>query len=188
MTPVRGILAVWMLLALMGGCLGCRSQPVFGVVERHPALAVGSFAYDIPFTTSDGKRTTLNRIRQPVTIVAFVDTPGDACCAVKSEVADLSAEFKRLPVTVVQVSGPTSTCAHSSGPRRVCHLKRSDPVVLCDRDRIAWDGFGRPRPETLILVDHRGIIAEVSDIAGLRAFSRKAEGLALEEMNRHLNW
>jgi hypothetical protein len=176
-----------MLLALIGGCFGCSSQPISGVIEEQPALSVGSFAYDIPFTASDGKRTTLHAIRHPVTILAFVDTAGDACCVVRPEVADLAVEFTRLPLTVVQVSMPRGVCAHSSGQKQKCHLKKSDPVVLCDPNRVAWEGFGRPSSGTLVLLDGRGAIAGISDMGGLRAIARKAERLCLEEMNRHLD-
>lgn len=181
------ILIGWVLFALMGGCVGCGSQPISGVVEEVPILTIGSFAYDIPFTASDGKRTTLNAVRQPVTILAFVDTPGDMYCAIKPEVADLAAEFRRLPVTVVQVSMLTSPCPLSSGQRQMCDLKKSDPAVLCDLGRIAWEGFGRPSSGTLVLIDKWGAIATVSDLGNLRAFSWKAERLALDETNRHLD-
>lgn len=187
MIPSRLMLTGWVLFALVGGCAGCGSQPISGVVEEQPVLTIGSFAYDIPFTASDGKRTTLNAVRQPVTILAFVDTPGDMSCAITPEVADLAAEFMRLPVTVVQVSIPISPCPHSPGQRQMCHLKKSNPAVLCDPDRIAWEGFGRPSSGTLVLIDKWGVIAAVSDLRTPRAISRKAERLALEEMNRHLD-
>lgn len=187
MTSSRYGLTEWVLFALMGGCLGCSTQPISGVVEEPPALAVGSLAYDIPFTASDGKRTTLHAVREPVTILVFVDAPGDACCEVRPEVADLAVEFRRLPVTVVQVSMPADTCAHKLGQRQMCHLKRSDPLVLCDPNRVAWEGFGRPSSGTLVLIDSWGVIAGISDMGGLRAISWKAEQLAREEMNRHLD-
>jgi hypothetical protein len=187
MISSRCMLTGWMSLALIGGCFGCSSQPISGVVEEQPALSAGSSAYDIPFTASDGKRITLHAIRQPVTILAFVDTAGDACCVVRPEAADLAVEFMRLPVTVVHVSRQTGVCAHSSGQRQMGPLKKSDPVVLCDPNRVAWEGFGRPSSGTLVLIDRRGIIAGISDMGGLTAFSRKAERLALEEMNRHLD-
>ena len=63
MISSRRMLTGWTLLALIAGCLGCASQPVSGVVEEQSVLAVESFAYDIPFTASDGKRTTLHAIR-----------------------------------------------------------------------------------------------------------------------------
>jgi hypothetical protein len=185
MISSRRMLTGWMLLALIGGCLGCGSQPISGVVEELPILTIGSFAYDIPFTASDGKRTTLNAVRQPVTILAFVDTPGDTHCAIKPEVADLAARFMRLPVTVVQVSVPTGPCTLSSGQGQMCDLKKSDPAVLCDAGRIAWEGFGRPSSGTLVLIDKWGAIAAVSDLGTPRAISWKAEQLALEEMNRY---
>ncbi len=190
MTPLRSILTVWTLLGLMAGCVGCSSQPISGVIERPPVPAigsVGSLAYDIPFTAPDGKRTTLRSVREPVTILAFVDTPGEACCAAESEVANLAGSFRRLPVTVVQVSMPTSACAHNLGRMPVCHVKESDAIVLCDRDRIAWDGYGRPSSGTLVLIDKRGVIAEVSDMRDLRAFSQKATWLALKDLPLYLD-
>lgn len=187
MIPSRRMLTGWALFALMAGCLGCSSQPVSGVVEEQPGLAVGSCAHDIPFTASNGKPTTLHAIRQPVAILAFVDMPGEACCAMKSEVADLCVRFSRLPVTVVQVCMPTDPCAHSSGEREMCQPRKSGPVVLCDRDAIARVCFGRPSSGTLILIDKYGIIAAVSDMSDLSTFLWKAERLALEEANRHLD-
>jgi hypothetical protein len=176
------------VLGLVGGIVligfaGCGGPPPSGVIERQPPLSVGTFAPNIPFVSSNGKRTTLNRVRQPVAILAFVEMPGDSCCRVEPKLADLSAQFSGWPVMVVQISLPTGPCLHTGTRGRAGDLRKSDPVVLCDRDRVAWLIYGQPSSGTVIVTDQRSMIVLVSDMSHLRTVDRKAAALALEEID-----
>ncbi len=169
---------------LLIGITGCGGPPLYGVIERQTPLAVGTFAPDIPFVSSEGKRVTLDDVRRPITILAFVETFGDSCGLVKPELASLSAEYKRLPVSVVQVSLPTGPCSHPTIDGHGRGPKKSDPVILCDRDRVAWNSYGQPPSGTVIVVNRRGIMAEVSDMNHLRVVARKVDQLAMEVGSR----
>ncbi len=169
---------------LLIGITGCGGPPLYGVIERQTPLAVGTFAPDIPFVSSEGKRVTLDDVRRPVTILAFVETPGDSCGVVKPELAALSAEFQRLPVSVVQIFMPTGPCSHTATDRHMRGFKNHDPILLCDRDRVAWNSYGQPPLGTVIVVNRRGTMVEVSDMNHLRLVARKVDQLAMEVGSR----
>jgi hypothetical protein len=157
------------------------------VIERQPALAEGAFVPDIPFTTADGKQTTLFAVRQPIAIVGFVEASLESCCHVDPTLAGLSEQFHTLPVTVVQVVMAQGTDRLDPDERKTPDLRRSDPVVLYDQNRIAWTGYGRPKPGTLVLIDKCGTVVEVSDMQNRRTLARTATKLAAAEVDDHLD-
>ena len=187
MSALRSVSALSAVIVVVFFCVGCSSQPVAGVVKRQPALSKGSFVPDIPFTTADGKQTTLFAVRQSITIVGFVKVSAEGCCQVDSELARLSAEFRRLPVTIVQVVMPQDADRPDPSHREMPDLKRADPVLLYDQDRVAWNGYGKPKPGTLVLINKYGTIIEVSDIQNRRTLTQKATILAMDEMDDHMD-
>jgi hypothetical protein len=189
MIRTKHILAILPCTVSIFLCVGCGNPtPVSGIVQNPPSLAEGSLVPDIPFTTSDGKYTSLWEIRQPITIVAFVETTIETWSQVNSEVANLHDKFSRYPVTIVQVSLIDGASGTHSSREIQSDVKTSGPVVLCDGDRIAWNLYGKPAPGTAVLLDDRRIVVEVSNIRNIRSLTETASILAWQEMNSDDTW
>ena len=134
-----------LLLASMMILAGCATKPTSGVVGwKSGTFSVGSYAPDIPFTSVDGKKTTFHKVRQPIAIVAFTSPPAEECCWVRPDLLSLTKRFKVLPVTVAQVSVPTSKCPHGADCVKVCNLGKANLISLCDADRKAWNAHDQP--------------------------------------------
>jgi hypothetical protein len=185
MDALKSVLVLSVLLVEAVLFAGCSSQPVYGVVERQPALTKGTIVPDIPFTTADGKQVTLFTVRQPIAIMGFVRAPVGTCCQVDPELADLSVKFRRLPVSVVQVIVPQGTNRPDLNGISMPDLKRLDPIVLYDQDRVVWNGYGKPKTGTLVLINKDDAIIEVADMQNPKTLTRKATMLALDQMNAH---
>lgn len=154
------------VMLVLAGCAGPRS----GVV----GFPEGSLDRDIPFTSMDGRQTTFKRIRQPIAILAFTSTPGVACCRLVPELVTLADQFKYTPVTVAQISLPTTKCSHGPGCTEVCNINDAHLVSLCDADRVAWKAYGQPQPDSLILIDEKGKTIATDNIKNLKSIANKA--------------
>jgi peroxiredoxin len=166
-------------LALTVVVTGCATKPNSGVVGwGQSKFSVGSFAPDIPFTSNDGKKTTFHEERKPVAILAFVTPPAKECCSPSPDLLSLTKRFKVLPVGIVQVSVPTGKCPHEDGCAGFHNLGKMDLLLLCDTERIAWNAYGQPSPETTILVDNDSKVIQIGSIHDLTILADKAEELA----------
>lgn len=140
----------------------------------------------MPFTAADGSRTSLSAIRKPVTVVAFTTPPGEYCCWISPKLTRLSNRLWNLPVTVAQISVPTSPCPHGTGCSEACGMGDHQLIALCDMDRIAWRAYGKPTSGTVFLLDKNGNIAERATLADIEPVKQKAmtlgEKARIEEM------
>lgn len=144
------ILTLLIGLVALAGC-----APTSGVITKvsgTTGLQVGSIAPDVQYESLEGKEASFNRTRQPVAIVAFVAPQGAACCWLDPGVINIADQLWELPVTVAQFSLPTKECPHGPGCVEVCNLRKGRVMSLCDAQRLAWNAYGKPAPDTLILV------------------------------------
>jgi len=163
---------------------GCASDPVSGTIRAPGGVGLGSAAPDIPFTTPEGKQTSLRKVNQKITILAFT-TPGkEGCSELKPEMVTLAKRFDALPVTVVQVAVPTHKCPHGPGCMQVAHPK-ADFIALCDDDRIAWNAYGEPEPNTAFLIGESGRVRSIAGLDNLSTLVKKAEKMGQEIVERH---
>jgi peroxiredoxin len=166
-------------LVLTVAVTGCATKPISGVVGwGQDKFSVGSFAPDIPFTSSDGKQTTFHEERKPVAILAFVNSPAEKCCSPSQDLLSLTKRFKVLPVKVVQVSVPTDKCPHKESCTGFRNLGKTDLLLLCDTERMAWNAYGQPSPGTAILIDNDSRVTQIESIQELPVLADKAEELA----------
>ncbi|TKJ33523.1 MAG: hypothetical protein CEE38_20395 [Planctomycetes bacterium B3_Pla] len=180
---IKARVIVPIVTAAMLGLVGCttESAQVGGVVKFNNDFPVGQYAPDIPFTSIDGEETTFDRIRQPIAVVAFTNVSSETCCPPSPALVNLASRLEYLPVTVAQVHLPTSE--HPNRPEHYS-LNKEGIVTLYDAQRIAWRGFGSPKPGTVLLIDDNGRIVGLNrELDNLKHLTAKAQllGEAVEE-------
>ncbi|MHC4707678.1 MAG: TlpA family protein disulfide reductase [Planctomycetota bacterium] len=180
---IKARVIVPIVTAAILGLMGCatESTPVGGVVELNSDFPVGQYAPDIPFTSIDGEETTFDQIRQPIAVVAFTNVSSEKCCPPSPALVSLASRFEDLPITVAQVHLPTSEHPHRL---ERSSLHKGGVVTLYDAQRIAWRGFGRPKPGTVLLIDDNDKIVGINrELANLKPLAAKAQwlGEAVEE-------
>jgi peroxiredoxin len=140
------LISLTTIVMLVAGC-----APRSGVVTG-AGPAVGSAAPDVQYISQDGQASSLHAVRSPVTVVAFVQAEGSACCWLEPRVVELSDRLDDLPVTVAQFALPEGDCPHGQACVETCNLRDGELIALCDAQRLAWNAYGRPKPSTLILI------------------------------------
>lgn len=156
---------------------GCAGVPQAGVVGGEGGPSLGFVPKDIPFTAIDGRQTTFEKVRQPIAILGFTASPGAQCCWLSPEMTALSRRLWQYPVTVAQISLPTSPCPHGPGCIEACRLGKAQLMSLCDAERTAWKAYGKPAIGTVILIDENGEIVATAMVTDMDALARKAEVL-----------
>jgi len=168
------------VIILLTGCATTEPKPTSGVVGFGKDYQIGSVAPDIPFVSVQGKRTSFRKVSQPIAILAFTSSTGEACCRLVPDLVTLASRFKNYPITVAQISLPTSECSHGPGCTEVCNIDDAHLVSLCDADRIAWIAYGRPKPDTVFLINNNNKIIAIESISNLESIAKEAERLAYE--------
>lgn len=156
---------------------GCAGSPKAGTVGWEGRPVPENLAADVPFTSVDGRQTTLDQVREPVMILAFTEASGSQCCWIRPEMIAVSDRVWTLPITVAQVSLPSGKCPHGSGCIETCHLQDARLVSLCDQDRVAWKAYHEPKPGTTFLIDKDGKVVESAMIGHLEGLIDKAREL-----------
>jgi hypothetical protein len=174
-TTTLMLLAVTVVLA---GCNSTAHRPIAGVVDFSKDYPVGTRAPDIPFISTDGKQTSFKKVSQSIAIVAFTSTPGEACCKLVPELVALAHRFRNEPITVAQISLPTTKCSHGPGCAEHCNINDARLVSLCDADRMAWKAYGQLKPNTVVLVGENNRIAAIEDLENLDSIANKAQRMA----------
>jgi peroxiredoxin len=163
---------------------GCASDPILGTVRTSDGLALGSAAPDIHFTTTKGEQTSLRKVNQDLTIIAF-STPGkEGCGKLKPQLVALYEQLGELPITVVQVAVPTLQCPHGPSSIQVAGLG-SDFIVLCDDETTAWKAYGEPTPNTAFLIGENSRVKSIASLDELSPLEAKARRLGREIVARH---
>ena len=168
-----------MMLIAVAGVLGlvlsgCVQEPQSGIISWNKNSVTNSYAADIPFTSVDGKESRFSEIRKPIALLAFTSPEARNCCSLKSELVELSKSLSYLPVTVVQISEPTSECPLGPGCHQSCDVNDGELVVLCDSSRIAWDAYHQPKINSVVLVDQNNRIVDVQSMSKLKSISDRA--------------
>jgi hypothetical protein len=165
----KAIVLAAVTAAMLAGC-----TPNYGVVSATSGLEVGNQAPDIQYTTIKGKKVDFNKVRYSTAVLAFIEVPGSNCCWLSPDVVKIANEVFDLPVTVVQVTLPTSPCPHGEGCVEVCKIRNRGLISMCDSSRIAWKAFGQPKGNTVILIDKSGKVIQTAPLASSGALVAKA--------------
>ncbi len=148
---------------LLAGC----EVPTSGIVTSPADVKTwqrgfqkGAVAPDIPFTSLKGKQTTLETIAAPLTILTFVQVPGDQCCWVSPQLLNLWQRFEGDPVTIAQVTLPSPGCPHGGpGCLQTCKAGGGKLITLCDPNRVAASLYKNPPAGTVVVIQEKKVIA-----------------------------
>ena len=175
------------VLVASGLLAGCEAGMPGGMVTKAVAEpgwemgpAVGLTAPDVQFLGADGQRHSLNTASGWVSIIGFVETKGQECCMLSPVLAEAASRYSDKPVRVVQVALPTAKCPHGPGCVEACHVRPLHLMALCDSDRIAYNMFGKPKDQTLLLIDGKGKVVQVTTLARIAGIFPQADALATE--------
>ncbi len=171
-----GVSITLLAVAVFAG-LGCEEPAKSGVVMSHldGGLQPGLTAPDIKFMSFTGKESSLKAVTQPITILAFTEAPGEACCLLQPQLVQLTQRFEDLPISIVQVSEPTGKCPHGPGCVETCQFKEMDLITLCDTDRKAWMDFAQPQKNTVYLIDEIGNVVDIAPLSNMKELVESAE-------------
>jgi hypothetical protein len=167
-------LAIFIILAAaLAGC----SQSDQGVITKVSGPEIGKQVPALQFVTTQGKKRDFDKVRYPYAILVFTSPPGETCCWLDPRVIAVADEFYNLPVSVVQLSEPTSKCPHGEGFNETCHLRKAGLMSLCDSSRIAWNAFGQPSSGTVLLIDRDNKIIDRATLNDMTSLVMKAQDL-----------
>ncbi len=76
------------------------------------------------------------------------------------------------------MSVPMDKCPHKEGCAGFRNLGKTDLLLLCDKDRIAWNAYGQPSSNTAILIDNDSRVTQIGSIHDVSVLADKAEELA----------
>jgi hypothetical protein len=168
------------VMLVLAGCASTVPQPMSGVVGYSKNYLLGTRAADIPFVSIDGKQTSFEKVSQPIAIIAFTSAPGEACCRLVPELVTLAHYYRNEPITMAQISLPTTKCPHGPGCAEYCNINDAHLVSLCDVDRIAWKAYLQPEPNTVFLIDDIYKIIAIESMTNIESITQKAQRLAYE--------
>lgn len=177
---MKSKIIIMMLGGLVIGLTGCANGPHSGVVGWNKDFSSGSFAPDLPLTLAEGKETRFSKIRRSFAILAFTSPPSQKCCSLRPDLVELANRFKNLPITVAQISLPTTECPHGPGCSESCNIIDENLVILCDSARIAWRAYNQPKLNTVIFIDKNDKIVDIQSINNLKALADKAETMVVK--------
>lgn len=168
------------------GVMGCTAQNGQGVAATPSQLITSMYAPTIVYQTPDGEFTTLTRTRHSVAIIAFVDAAGTNCDALSPVLTGLAQKYQleRLPISVVQVTLPTSRCPAGPGCIQLPDAARQNVIAICDRERTAWNQFAQPAVGTVYLIDASDQIVQLATLDKMDALLTMADQLG--RRNREL--
>ncbi len=143
-------------------------------------LSVGKSTPNFPVITTDCQLTSFDELCEPIAIVAFVSFNGSQRCWLNPKLLSLAEDLRYRHITVTQISEPTEKYPHGTGCVTTCNLKDPHLLVLCDADRIAWNAYYKPMPNTVVLVDSKGDVAAIGNLANLEVIVAEADRLVGE--------
>ena len=180
---MKSRIVITILIGLVIGLAGCANEPHTGVVGWKKDFSSGSFAPDIPFTSAEGKEIRFNEIREPIAILAFISPPSQKCCSLRPDLVGLANRFKHLPITVAQISLPSTECPYGPGCSESCDIIDDNLVALCDSARIAWKSYNQPNLDAVILVNEDNKVVDIQPMSNLKVLADKAE-----KMGDQIDW
>jgi len=177
---MKSKIIIMMLGVLVIALAGCANGPHSGVVGWNKDFSSGSLAPDLPLTLAEGKEIRFSKIRRSFAILAFTSPPSQKCCSLRPDLVELANRFRNLPITVAQISLPTTECPYGPGCSASCSIIDDNLVTLCDSARIAWKAYNQPKPNTVIFVDKNDKIVDIQSINNLETLADKAETMVVK--------
>jgi hypothetical protein len=171
------VLMIMAAIFVVAGCNSTAQKPIAGVIEFKD-YPIGTIAPDIPFTSIEGKRTSFRKVSQSIAIIGFVSSSDKDCCRLMPELLALARRFRNDPITVLQISVPTRKCPHGSGCFKHRNTKDIYLASLCDVERIAWEGYGHPVPDTVFLLDENSKVIALEGLNNLNSIAHQAQNMA----------
>ena len=168
------------MAAILLAAPSSQATVITGVAATSPDLTVGDYAPKIPIKAANDTYTTLGTIRRPIAIVVFTEAT-----TIRPELAALAAKYTFRPLTVAQIALPADLAnKHPASTHQGGHL-----ILIHDNDRIAWNAFKKPDPNTVFLVNDFGRIVAKGNIASMQSVAARARWLITrsEELERSLS-
>jgi hypothetical protein len=178
------VLAVLGALLASVGCEDNRRGVVIETQKRQGFLHSG-FESEVTVRRADGSTTTLGHVGNPFYVITFVEVPPGDPAYVDPRIERLAKRFELDSVAVIQMSIPKAKETFSEEAIAEANLR---PIYLTnlsrflDPDRRAWRIFGQPEPQTILLVDRRGVFGSSREKGTLDEPRRAI--LAVEWMQR----
>lgn len=140
-----------------------------GTITHPTTLQVGDTVKDFHVVTVDGRNTSFKKLRDSVSLVAFVDQNSQAHAKLKQ----LADRYDKRYASVIEI---TTDADHVHDKSHVGH-----PLVsLHDSDGIAARAYGQPELGTVFLVDATHHIVRVGSLNKLKAIERHLDRLVRE--------
>ena len=154
-----------MVLVVLGGLLagiGCEDNRMGVVIEtrRRQGFLHSGFESQVTIRRPDGSTTMLGHVGNPFYVIAFIEPPADNPGYVDPRIERLAKRFELDSVAVIQISLPEEKQIFSDEAITEANLQ---PIYLAnlsrflDPQRGAWEIFGEPDCETVLVVDRRGL-------------------------------
>jgi|GEM_PF-2178652 len=158
-----------MALAVLGALLaivGCEDNRMGVVIEtrKRRGFLHSGFESQVTIRRPDGSTTMLGHVGNPFFAVTFIEPPADNPGYVDPRVERLAKRFELDSVAVIQISLPEEKKTFSDEAIAAAHLQ---PIYLknlsrfLDPERRAWKIFGEPDYEAVLVVDRRGLFANM---------------------------
>lgn len=182
--------SVVLIVAVVGLFSGCANEPkvLSGIITQPAHLKPGEDISAFTVTLTDGEQTTFAQLKEPIAIVAFVQTHKDQCCWISPELMSLAYDNRLKPITVAQISLPKGQCGHGPGCMAACHLADPHLVSLCDMQGIALKAFKKPEPDSVYLINRFDKVDMIGDLSDLDSIAQRAKKLAddVEEQQKRI--
>ena len=154
-----------MALAVLGGLLagiGCENNRMGVVVEtrKRQGFLHSGFESQVTIRRPDGSTTKIGRVGNPFYVIAFIEPPADNPGYVDPRIERLAKRFELDSVAVIQMSLPEEKKTFSD---EAIEAANNQPIYLqnlsrfLDPQRRAWEIFGQPDSEAVLVVDRRGL-------------------------------
>jgi hypothetical protein len=179
---IVSLIAIGSIGLLTLGCDPDTNQS--GVVTSKSNMKPGARMPQVRYMKENGDWTSLNQERQPVAIIAFVDTPSGQNPQPDGQLEDLAGQYVALPVSVVQVSAPADRQPSSQGCKELI-TSRSNMILLCDSQLRTWEAFQQPEDGTIFLVDENSEVVDVATIGSHRQLAERAEDMGESQKRLH---
>jgi len=152
--------------ALLAGA-GCAEDNRMGVVietQKRRGFLHSGFESQVTIRRPDGSTTKLGHVGNPFFVIAFIEVPADKLGYVDPRIERLAKRFELDSVAVIQMSLPEEKKTFSDEAIAEANLQ---PIHLdnlsrfLDPERRAWQIFGEPDRQAVLVVDRRGLFGSL---------------------------
>ena len=158
-----------MAMVVLGGLLaavGCEDNRMGVVIEtqKRRGFLHSGFESQVTIRRPDGSTTKLGHVGNPFFVITFIEPPADNPGYVDPRIERLAKRFELDSVAVIQISLPEEKKTFSDEALAEANLQ---PIYLTnlsrfhDPQRRAWEIFGEPDCEAVLVVDRRGLFGSM---------------------------